>query len=113
MPAAIKAFHGNYINVSSSPITIYTVPTGRVAKIIVSHVVSAYSGNSSYGLFFGSNSGYGPYINTYTKPFLTWNGTVYDIPLDNLTYYLPAGESVYLPNGQVSYSFAVIEEIAS
>ncbi len=108
MPLAIKHFASD-TNVNTASITLYTVPAGRLAKIIVSNLLTV-SGASASSLVVGNVSI--PPGTTYK----TTGGAAFQPPRP-LEFYIGAGQTVTVARtGSASVctvQFVAIEEAAA
>lgn len=132
MAKQVKVFNGT----STTSMTIYTVPVGRVAKVVAEKVVlSGYNGAASMsvgGQFAGSAPVNGQYVMPMVQPVpvavasgyqlvfdqnmrmaSTISGSGTAVSLQNNVYHLGAGQTIQVTlydSGRASWSFLVIEE---
>lgn len=129
MAKNIIALNGSSIGA----MTLYTVPTGRVSKVVVNYFSTAWDG--TYGsptLIVGSSMTYGSSTSAHIPLFFTSisgvdigenhiafggsNGTSASAPVAVLpkTMYLPAGATIILSGGSgifaSKYNLLVVEE---
>lgn len=121
MAVAIKTFAGSLYTGGSLYTTVYTVPSGRCAKVLVSYITCS--------------SGYFPAINMdgnvhvfqsyaeYTslpgfRPGSMYVASSQILNTENLIYYLGPGQSFAIGSANYSYqtlqySFCAVEEVQS
>lgn len=112
MPAAIKALS---VNTASGITTLYTVPVGRVAKVMVCHAAVAYYLGSPSALSIGNSfilvaslSGHNVQIN---PPPTSGAGAVFSSS-PPFEIFLSAGSTIVAEN-YVKANIGIIEELAS
>lgn len=134
MAKQVKVFNGD----TTTSMTIYTVPVGRVAKVVAEKVVLsggtyASASMSVGGQYAGSAQSYGNYVMPMAQPVpvavASGSQLVFDqnmrmasisnagyapaVSLQNNAYYLNAGQTIQVTLGDssnASWSFLVIEE---
>ena len=111
MSKELKVFNGTTAIPSNSSVTVYTVPSGRAAKLEISSLncyIPSFTGNSfSFGL------------DTFSFLSNTLSDSFTNVTIKQ-TYYLKSGEAFILTNanyvihpfydGTVTYNFSVVEE---
>jgi len=117
MPAAIKAFTVN----TTATTTVYTCPSGRIAKVVGRFLSGMANSNSQPSVASASLTLAGLVLMSATSPVFgtTTVATTQDVDAFVLEYYLTAGETILVTVLKPSIAsvvfignFSVIEELA-